>query len=125
MYNYDLGAEAENWDLEWNHPSSEVDEYGFSSFAFRCERPLVWFKFDTFLNSPLYDQVIRSKGIVYFNDHAPVIISQAGSLCQLDELEALPADVPALDEPEISELVFIGQGLPAAAILAELEACKD
>jgi G3E family GTPase len=80
LYDYERGAEAQNWDLEWNQPSSEVDEYGFGSFAFRSETPLDWRSFEVFLNSPVYDRVMRSKGIVFFADHSPVILSQAGGL---------------------------------------------
>ncbi|MBK7450209.1 MAG: hypothetical protein IPJ47_12635 [Anaerolineales bacterium] len=55
LYNYERGAEAEDWDLEWNKPSSEVEEYGFASFAFRSEAPLDWDAFDAFLNSDVYN----------------------------------------------------------------------
>ncbi len=122
LYNYEHGAEAENWDLEWNQPSSEVDEYGFSSFAFRSETPLDWEAFDRFLSSPIYDRVIRSKGIVFFANHNPVIISQSGGLCELEELEPLADSSP--DDDETTELVFIGQGLPKAEILSALENCQ-
>jgi len=122
LYDYERGAEAENWELEWNQPSSEVDEYGFSSFAFRSETPLDWEAFDRFLNSPIYDRVIRSKGIAFFADHNPVIISQAGGLCEVEELEPLGDSAP--DDDETTELVFIGQGLPKAEILSALENCK-
>jgi G3E family GTPase len=122
LYNYERGAEAENWDLEWNQPSSEADEYGFGSFAFRSETPLDWQTFDRFLGSPIYDRVIRSKGIAFFTDHNPVILSQAGGLCEVEELEPLGDSVP--DDDETSELVFIGQGLPKAEILSALENCR-
>ncbi|GAB4484099.1 MAG: zinc metallochaperone GTPase ZigA [Anaerolineales bacterium] len=122
LYNYERGAEAENWDLEWNQPSSEVDEYGFSSFAFRSETPLDWEAFDRFLSSPIYDRVIRSKGIAFFANHNPVIISQAGGLCELEELEPLADSSP--DDDETTELVFIGQGLPKAEILSALQNCQ-
>jgi G3E family GTPase len=123
LYNYELGAEAENWDLEWNHPSSEVDEFGFSNFAFHSKAPLNWKKFDTFLNSKDYNRVIRSKGVAFFIDHNPVIINQAGSLCEVEELE------PVVDQGNTdigdttTELVFIGQGLPKLQLMKSLEAC--
>jgi G3E family GTPase len=124
LYNYEQGAETGDWDLKWNQPISEVDEYGFGNFAFRSAVPLKWDSFDRFLNSPLYDQVIRSKGIAFFVDHRPVIISQAGGICQVEELEPLEGGTALPDEDEITELVFIGQGLPQAEILAGLEACQ-
>jgi len=122
LYDYERGAEAQNWDLEWNQPSSEVDEYGFGSFAFRSETPLDWRSFEVFLNSPVYDRVMRSKGIVFFADHSPVILSQAGGLCEIEVLEPLEGSA-VHEEIETTELVFIGQGLPKAEILSALEAC--
>jgi G3E family GTPase len=98
-----------------------VDEYGFSTFAFRSETPLDWEAFNRFLDSPIYDQVIRSKGIVFFTNHNPVIISQAGGLCEVEELEPLGDSAP--DDDETTELVFIGQSLPQAEILSSIEAC--
>lgn len=98
LYNYERGAEAENWDLEWNQPSSEVDEYSFTNFAFRSKVPLKWDLFDTFLSSPVYDHVIRSKGIAFFIDHNPIIINQTGGLCQIEELEPLEDDTVTPDE---------------------------
>jgi G3E family GTPase len=124
LYDYEYGAEAANWDLEWNQPSSEVDVYGFSSFAYRSATPFIWEAFDRFLSNPVYDQVIRSKGIAFFVDHNPIIISQAGGLCELDELEPFDLSPGDLDEPAVTELVFIGQSLPAAEILSALDACK-
>jgi len=123
LYDYERGAEAENWDLEWNQPSSEKDEYGFGSLAFRTEMPLIWEPFIRFLNSPVFDRVIRSKGIVFFADHNPVIISQAGGLCEIEELEPLDDSVAA-DDDQTTELVFIGQDLPKAEILSALEKCQ-
>jgi G3E family GTPase len=124
LYDYEQGAEAQNWELEWNSPSSEVDEFGFSNFAFRSEALLYWEKFDKFLTSPDYNQVIRSKGIAFFADHSPVIVSQAGGICELEELEPALIDNRTDEEEVATELVFIGQGLPKAKILAALEACK-
>jgi G3E family GTPase len=109
-------------DILGNKSCLGVDEYGFSTFAFRSETPLDWEAFDRFLGSPIYDQVIRSKGIVFFTDHNPVIISQAGGLCEVEELEPLGDSAP--DDDETTELVFIGQGLPKAEILSALEKCQ-
>jgi G3E family GTPase len=122
LYDYERGAEAENWDLEWNAPSSEVEEYGFASFAFRSEEPLDWDAFDAFLNSDVYNQVIRSKGIAFFTNHNPVLVSQAGALCEVEELEPVEGQDDAEDTS--TELVFIGQGLPKTEILSALGKCK-
>jgi G3E family GTPase len=123
LYNYESGAEAENWDIEWNHPSSEVDEFGFSNFAFRSEAPLSWKKFDKFLNSKDYNRVIRSKGVAFFSDHNPVIINQAGGLCEVDELDLILDAGTQEPEDTTTELVFIGQGLARIQLMKSLVAC--
>ncbi len=121
LYDYERGAEAENWDLEWNQPSSEVEEYGFASFAFRSEALMDWEAFDQFLNNPAYNLVTRSKGIVFFNNHNPILLSQAGGLCEVDEIEPAEGEV---EEDTTTELVFIGQAMPREEILSALESCK-
>jgi len=121
LYDYERGAEAEDWDLEWNKPSSEVEEYGFASFAFRSEALMDWNAFDQFLNSPAYNLVTRSKGIVFFSDHNPILLSQAGGLCEVDEIEPAEGEV---EEDTTTELVFIGQAMPREEILAALNMCK-
>lgn len=124
LYDYATGIQAEDWEAEWVKPSSEVEEYGFHSFVFRSEAPLRWKAFDTFLDSPAYNRVIRSKGIVFFSDHDPVLINQAGGLCEIETLEWLDPGPEETDEPEVTELVFIGQQLPQEEILAALQACR-
>ncbi len=88
LYDYERGAEAENWELEWNKPSSEVEEYGFSSFAFRSETPLRWEAFDRFLNSPLYDQGHSApRALPFLLTTTRCCSYQAGGLCEIEELE--------------------------------------
>lgn len=127
LYDYERGAEAENWDIEWNKPSSEVEEFGFTSFVYHSATPLRWDAFEDFLNSEAFGQVTRSKGIVFFDDHNPLILNQAGDLCEIEELEPFdPAEETSdetSDDPQDTELVFIGQGLPKTEILSALEAC--
>ncbi len=124
LYDYERGAEAENWDVEWNKPSSEVEEFGFISFVYHSSTPLRWDVFEAFLESDIFNQITRSKGIVFFDDHNPLILNQAGGLCEIEELEPFDPAEESPDESQDTELVFIGQGLPKAEILAALVACQ-
>ncbi|MBK7450210.1 MAG: GTP-binding protein [Anaerolineales bacterium] len=67
-------------------------------------------------------QVIRSKGIAFFTDHNPVLVSQAGALCEVEELDPVEGQDDAEDTS--TELVFIGQNLPKDEILSALEKCQ-
>lgn len=126
LYNYELGLAHPDWEVEWNKPTSEVEEYGFESFVYRSEQGFDADAFDRFLHS-WPKNVLRAKGWVKFVNHVPVTLSQAGKQILLEprmdplkqnELEALSADgqerylrmLEALNQ-ESTEIVFIGQGL--------------
>lgn len=118
LYDYETGAEAEGWEAEWNQPTSEVAEYGFGSVVFRSERPLHWPAFEAVLNDwPA--GVVRAKGFVAFADRAPILISQAGELCEIEELEP----VAGSSDPDITEMVFIGQHLNCEALMRLMTQC--
>lgn len=126
LYNYELGLAHPDWEIEWNKPSSEVEEYGFESFVYRSEVGFDVHAFEQFLhNWPR--NIVRAKGWVKFSNHVPVTLSQAGRQIVLEprmeplqqhQLEALPPEeqtryhqmLEALNQ-EPTEIVFIGQGI--------------
>jgi len=140
LYNYQEGLAHPDWEIEWNKPSSEVEEYGFESFVYRSEVGFDAHAFEQFLhNWP--KNVIRAKGWVKFVNHVPVTLSQAGKQIVLEprteplhqhELEALPLKeqqryrqlLETLNR-EPTEIVFIGQGILKQKQVLEkrLEAC--
>lgn len=118
LYDYETGAEAEGWEAEWNQPSSEADEYGFGSVVFRSEHPLRWSAFEAVLNDwPA--GVVRAKGFVAFADRAPILLHQAGDLCEIEELE--PANEAG--DSDMTEIVFIGQHLNCDALMYAMSQC--
>lgn len=135
LYNYELGLAHPDWEIEWNKPSSEVEEYGFESFVYRSEVGFDAQAFEQFLND-WPKNIVRAKGWVKFRNHVPVTLSQAGRQIVLEprmeplqqhELEALPLEeqtryhqvLEALNQ-EPTEIVFIGQG-----ILKQRQALED
>lgn len=126
LYNYEQGMAHPDWEIEWNKPSSEVEEYGFESFVYRSEVGFDADAFEQFLHA-WPKNVIRAKGWVKFANHVPVTLSQAGKQIVLEprmeplhqhQLEALLAEeqiryrqlLEALNQ-EPTEIVFIGQGI--------------
>lgn len=121
LYDYAKATEAEDWEAEWDKPTSEVEEYGFGSFVYRAERPLRWQPFVQFMNTNWPSVSLRAKGFVAFSDHAPIIVQQAGMLIEVEELAA--AEGATTDADLSTELVFIGRGLDSVAITRDLSTC--
>lgn len=126
-YRYDLGPEHEDWAETWSEtgsaPSSEADEYGFSSVVYRRSEPLDHTRFEG-----LYDSwpsgILRGKGFLSFAGHPPAIFSQVGSTVELTFLEG--PDLEDEESPEEdweTELIFIGQQLDTAEIFSALDSC--
>jgi G3E family GTPase len=133
LYNYDEAEDADDWEAEWAKPSSEVEEYGFTSVVYRAEEPLSWAAFTDLCANDWPQSVLRAKGVVAFADHDPVIVHQAGTSIMLEVLTD-DQDDPAqnddqasdLEEAEVeqTELVLIGRGLRKAELVARLDACR-
>ena len=147
-YDYEQGFEHPDWEEEWHKTGSESEEYGFSSFVYRSDRPFAWERFEAMLQQ-WHPSIVRCKGLAVFADHDPVILQQAGAHVALDILDFSdePTDAPALPSPAdeeafegcfinpitqygdadpdtlTTELVFIGQNMPEAAIRQQLDAC--
>jgi G3E family GTPase len=132
LFSYDDAETAEGWDEEWDKDGSESEEYGFHTFVYRTETPLVWEPFNAIF-SEWPEEILRVKGFVRFVDHVPVILSVAGSAAEMIGLEPPSseelAEADSLDdfflpdEDEPTELVFIGRGMPVPEIQRLLDRC--
>ncbi len=144
-FNEDWAAESKNWlAVKRGDETSEADEYGFHSFVFASRKPLHPVRFHACVESDLYADVVRSKGVCWFANHNDFAAewSQAGVLYGIEQAGIWAASVPQDDWPsepgfreqamEVwqapwgdrrTELIIIGQGLDEEAIVESLNAC--
>lgn len=122
----------------------EAEEYGIGTFVYYRRKPFDINKFDWFVAKKWPKNIIRAKGICYFNDNTDMsyLFEQAGVQKKLteagqwyatapeDELQRMLATEPGLMrdwDPEygdrMEKIVFIGQKLDRAAITAALDDC--
>lgn len=127
-----------------NEESGEALEYNIQTFVYYRRPAMNLGLFDDFVARRWPKNVIRCKGICYFNDEKNkcYVFEQAGKQVQIrdagqwyatmpaDQLERMKAQTPALrrdwDEmygDRMQKLVFIGQNLDQEAITKELDAC--
>lgn len=127
-----------------NEESGEALEYNIQTFVYYRRPAMDLGLFDDFVARRWPKNVIRCKGICYFNDEKNkcYVFEQAGKQVQIrdagqwyatmpaDQLERMKAQTPALrrdwDETygdRMQKLVFIGQNLDQKAITKELDAC--
>ncbi len=127
-----------------DHGGGEVEEYGIGTFVYYTRQPFNLGKFDEFVARKMPANVIRCKGICYFNDERDTcyVFDQAGKQVTLRnaglwyatmpkaELEDMMRSEPSLrrdwDETygdRMQKLVFIGQKMDKEKICQELDAC--
>lgn len=127
-----------------NEESGEALEYNIQAFVYYRRPAMDLGLFDDFVARRWPNNIIRCKGICYFNDEKNkcYVFEQAGKQVQIrdagqwyatmpaDQLERMKAQTPALrrdwDETygdRMQKLVFIGQNLDQEAITKELDAC--
>ena len=127
-----------------NEESGEALEYNIQTFVYYRRPAMDLGLFDDFVARRWPKNVIRCKGICYFNDEKNkcYVFEQAGKQVQIrdagqwyatmpaDQLERMKVQTPALrrdwDETygdRMQKLVFIGQNLDQEAITKELDAC--
>lgn len=127
-----------------HHEEGEAEEYGIQTFVYYRRQPLDLNKFDRFLATQFPKNIIRTKGVVYFNHNRDMsfLFEQAGSQKKLtqaglwfataseEELEQMMLTEPGLAQDwdpvygdRMIKLVIIGQNLDRAAIEAALDAC--
>ena len=146
-FEMELASQMPGWmEQDRGAETSEVDEYGISSFVYRARRPFhpqrLWSKLD--LEDGILVGVIRSKGFLWFatrNEFA-YTWSQAGVSVRLDPAgfwwaaappEEWPEDEDAVAEihrmyqgdygDRRQELVFIGLDMDQASIVRSLNEC--
>ena len=129
---------------EHNHEEGEAEEYGISTFVYTSRKPIDEKKFGDFVEK-LPRNVIRSKGLVWFNDDDEMsyIFEQAGKQTSISEAgywlatapkneldEMIKQDPSILDSwddevgDRIIKLVFIGQNMDKEKIIEDLKKCE-
>lgn len=127
-----------------DHDHGETEEYGIGTWVYFRRRPFDLNKFDYFAARKWPENVIRSKGLVYFsaNRDMSYIFEQASVQKKLTEAGYWYASAPEEDlkmmlerdpqlrrdwDPEYGDrmikLVFIGRDLDREALAKELDAC--
>ena len=127
-----------------HHGEGEAEEYGIGTFVYYRRRPFSPALFDYFVGKRWPAEVIRAKGICYFNDEPEIcyLFEQAGVQKKLsncgqwyataspEEIEQLKATEPGLLrdwDPEygdrMQKIVFIGRGMDREAITRALDDC--
>lgn len=127
-----------------DHDEGEAEEYGISTFVYMRRRPFSLNRFDYFADKQWPAEVIRAKGICYFNDEPETcyLFEQAGvqkkvsncgrwyATASPEELEALAAREPGLMRDwdpvygdRMQKIVFIGRNMDRKAITEALDSC--
>ena len=127
-----------------HHEGGEVEEYGIGTFVYYRRQPMYLGRFDDFVARLWPKNIIRCKGICYFNDEQQTcyLFEQAGRQVKLTNAGQWYATMPANEladlmkrEPglvrdwderygdRMQKLVFIGQKLDKQAITDMLDAC--
>lgn len=127
-----------------DHGEGEAEEYGIQTFVYYRRAPFDLHRFDAFVARQWPKNMIRAKGVLYFNHNRDMsfLFEQAGRQKKLteagywyatapeEELIALMQREPGLmrdwDETygdRMIKLVFIGQNLDRDKITAELDKC--
>lgn len=122
----------------------EVEEYGIQTFVYFRREPFDLNRFDFFLHRHFPQNIIRTKGVVYFSHNTDMsyLFEQAGKQKKLteaglwfatapeEELDRMIAQDPSIARDwdpvygdRMIKLVIIGQKLNRAAIELELDLC--
>ncbi|MDE5880915.1 MAG: GTP-binding protein [Muribaculaceae bacterium] len=122
----------------------EAEEYGIGTFVYFARKPFDINKFDWFVAKKWPKNIIRAKGICYFDDNTDMsyLFEQAGVQKKLteagqwyatapeDELQRMLATEPGLQRDwdpiygdRMEKLVFIGRDLDRKAITKALDDC--
>lgn len=149
-FNFDKASLSAAWIKELGKPvedeeeSEEEEEYGIGTFVYYRRRPFDINKFDSFVIKHWPANVIRTKGICWFDDNNDMsyLFEQSGRQKLLKEIGQWYATAPAeeleelmMEDPTLAmdwddecgdrmiKLVFIGQHLDRARLTEELDFC--
>ena len=127
-----------------HHDEGEAEEYGIGTYVYYARKPMKIGMFDDYVARLWPKNIIRAKGICYFDDERDIcyVFEQAGRQVNLRNAGQWYATMPewelkqmlAHDEKlqkdwdevygdRMQKLVFIGQKLDKKAIKAALDAC--
>lgn len=141
---HEHGHHHHHHDHDHEHEGGEVEEYGIGTFVYYRREPLNMGRFDEFVARKMPKNVIRVKGICYFQSDYDMcyIFEQAGKQIQLREVGQWFATMPPYElkqmmatNPDLrrdwddrygdrmQKLVFIGQHIDKEAITKDLDEC--
>ncbi|MBO4820594.1 MAG: GTP-binding protein [Prevotella sp.] len=127
-----------------HHDEGEAEEYGIGTYVYYRRQPMDLGLFDEFVARKWPKNVIRAKGICYFDDEQEIcyLFEQAGKQISIknagqwyatmpaNELQQLLDNEPGLRRDwdsrygdRMQKIVFIGQHLDKKAISEELDKC--
>jgi G3E family GTPase len=147
-FDFDKASQSAGWikELEGHH-SPETEEYGISSVVFRSQKPFHPGRLWEYLNDDYPNNIIRAKGMFWLASrrNEALSFSQAGGSLKVDYAGVWWAAMPYKERivnsdfvfsqqqiearwsatygDRMNELVFIGQDLDKAQIIADLQSC--
>ena len=149
-FDFEEAQDSSKWIEELaKAPSSEIQEYGFSSFPFKSRKPFNPNKlFELMQDTEIFKNVVRAKGYVWIatNMHLCAMINIVGEIKTLvpetiwwaaikknkwgetrAEIQIVKEAVEPIWDPiygdRRNEIVFIGKSLNKEKIMSELENC--
>lgn len=149
LFNFEEAEESAGWieELKKEEHTPETEEYGISSFVYRCQKPFDPVRFWEYIQSKFPNTVIRSKGLFWLasRPEQALIWGQAGGSLRADSAgvwwSSMPfeqrtkyiafvenqADIESTWDKAFgdrkNEIVFIGQDMNQSQITSDLDNC--